>query len=91
MFELSVNYRSHNGIIKCAHEVVKLITKFWPHTIDTLHDERGLISGPKPVFFTGCADETFSFKKFFSDSEYVGPFWVPCLTLKLSFGKREAL
>ena len=75
-FQLVVNYRSHNGIVNCAHAVIKLITAFWPYSIDTLHAEQGLINGPKPVFFTGWTDETISFKPFFSDSKYVGSFWV---------------
>ncbi|KIM51667.1 hypothetical protein SCLCIDRAFT_33255 [Scleroderma citrinum Foug A] len=65
-FQLVVNYRSHNGIINCARAVVELITTFWPYTIDTLQSEHGLINGPKPVFFSGWADQTFPFKHFFS-------------------------
>jgi len=72
-FQLVVNYRSHNGIINCAHAVVELITMFWPYTIDTLQSEHGLISGPEPVFFTGWDDQTFPFKQLFSGLKYVFP------------------
>ncbi|KIM51664.1 hypothetical protein SCLCIDRAFT_33253 [Scleroderma citrinum Foug A] len=65
-FQLAVNYRSHNGIINCAHAVVELITMFWPYTIDTLQSEHGLISGSEPVFFTGWDDQIFPFKQLFS-------------------------
>ena len=44
---------------------------FWPYTIDTLQSERGLISGPEPVFFTGWDDQTFPFKQLFSGLKYV--------------------
>jgi hypothetical protein len=52
MFQLATNYRSHNGIVNCAHSVIKLITKFWPNAIDHLQPEKGIFSGVKPVFFT---------------------------------------
>jgi len=54
-FQLLTNYRSHNGIVKCAHSVVQLITTFWPYAIDILAEERGKLDadGIKPVFYTG--------------------------------------
>ncbi|KAG1864912.1 hypothetical protein F4604DRAFT_1683323 [Suillus subluteus] len=51
-FQLVTNYRSHNGIVNCAHSVIKLITKFWPNAIDHLQPERGMVDGVKPKFFT---------------------------------------
>jgi hypothetical protein len=53
LFSLSVNYRSHGGIVNCAQTVVETITHFWPGSIDVLEKERGLVDGPKPIFFTG--------------------------------------
>ncbi|KAG1841503.1 hypothetical protein F4604DRAFT_1961164 [Suillus subluteus] len=52
MFQLATNYRSHNGIVNCAHSVIELITKFWPNAIDHLQPEKGLVDGAQPVFFT---------------------------------------
>jgi hypothetical protein len=52
-FCLTVNYRSHTGIVDCAHSIVKLIDRYWPHSIDTLAQETGLIIGPPPIFLTG--------------------------------------
>ena len=52
-FQLSLNYRSHDGILRCANSLVKLIMSFWPHTIDRLDDEKGIVDGSKPVFFGG--------------------------------------
>ncbi|KAI6095427.1 hypothetical protein EV401DRAFT_1188199 [Pisolithus croceorrhizus] len=51
VFELTVNYRSHSGVVNCAQLVVKLITAFWADSIDTLRPERATLGGPKPVFF----------------------------------------
>ncbi|KAI6096327.1 hypothetical protein EDD16DRAFT_1879027 [Pisolithus croceorrhizus] len=66
VFELPINYRSHSGIVNCAQLVVKLVTDFWPDSIDKLQPERAMLGGPKPVFFVGWPDETFPFKPFFS-------------------------
>ncbi|KZT08921.1 uncharacterized protein LAESUDRAFT_675409 [Laetiporus sulphureus 93-53] len=63
-FQLAVNYRSHAGIVKCAHSVIELITKFWPHAIDNLAEERGIIEGLKPVFFTGWDEDSVRYEQF---------------------------
>ncbi|SJL05399.1 uncharacterized protein ARMOST_08766 [Armillaria ostoyae] len=51
MFQLAVNYRSHAGIVDCAHSVIDLITTFWEDSIDRLSPEMGIVDGFKPVFF----------------------------------------
>ena len=63
-FQLTINYRSHGGIVRCAHSVVQLITKFWPHAIDTLSEERGIVNGLKPVFFSGWDQDTVQYEQF---------------------------
>jgi hypothetical protein len=63
-FQLAVNYRSHGGIVNCAHSVIELITHFWPHTIDDLAQERGIVDGLKPVFFHGWDSETVGYEQF---------------------------
>ncbi|KAG2091484.1 uncharacterized protein F5147DRAFT_822994 [Suillus discolor] len=64
MFQLAINYRSHGGIVNCAHSVIELITKFWPNTIDNLRPERGVVDGLKPVFFTGWDKDTVRYEQF---------------------------
>ena len=71
-FQLAMNYRSHGGIVQCAHSVIELITEFWPYAIDVLSREKGVVDGSKPVFFSGWDSETV---------RYVGT-WLP-LPLKL--------
>ncbi|KAI6141017.1 hypothetical protein BKA82DRAFT_2656887, partial [Pisolithus tinctorius] len=66
VFELAVNYRSHGGIVNCAQLVVKLITDFWPESIDTLQPERAMLGGPKPVFLMRQGDEIFPYESFFT-------------------------
>jgi hypothetical protein len=57
-FHLTTNYRSHGGIVRCAHSVIELITNFWPYAIDVLSRERGVVDGSKPVFFSGWDSST---------------------------------
>lgn len=63
-FQLAINYRSHGGIVNCAHSVIELITKFWPETIDNLQPEKGVVDGLKPVFFTGWDKDTVRYEQF---------------------------
>ncbi|RXW11436.1 hypothetical protein EST38_g14419, partial [Candolleomyces aberdarensis] len=57
-FQLSVNYRSHGGIVRCATVVIESITHFWPYAIDSLAPEQGIVDGDKPVFFSGWDTNT---------------------------------
>lgn len=52
LFQLAVNYRSHAGIVDCAHSVIDLITEFWADSIDRLSAEMGIVDGFKPMFFS---------------------------------------
>ena len=63
-FSLSVNYRSHGGIVNCAQTVVETITHFWRDSIDVLERERGLVDGPKPIFFRGWQDGVVHYEQF---------------------------
>ncbi|THH16783.1 hypothetical protein EW146_g3905 [Bondarzewia mesenterica] len=65
-FQLLTNYRSHAGIVNCAHSIVELIANFWPYSIDKLDRETGLVDGIKPIFVDDW-DET-QFHKFFTES-----------------------
>ncbi|KAK0440837.1 hypothetical protein EV421DRAFT_1905200 [Armillaria borealis] len=50
-FQLTVNYRSHTGVVDCANSIIDLITMFWEDSIDRLSPEMGIVDGVKPVFF----------------------------------------
>ncbi|KAI0042885.1 hypothetical protein FA95DRAFT_1609833 [Auriscalpium vulgare] len=63
-FHLVTNFRSHGGIVKCAHSVIELITKFWPYTIDILPKEKGVVDGIKPVFFSGWDQDNVRYESF---------------------------
>ncbi|KIN94541.1 hypothetical protein M404DRAFT_380130 [Pisolithus tinctorius Marx 270] len=63
-FQLAINYRSHGGIVNCAHSVIELIARFWPNSIDSLQPERGVVDGLKPVFFTAWDKDTVRYEQF---------------------------
>ncbi|KAI6165391.1 hypothetical protein EDD17DRAFT_226022 [Pisolithus thermaeus] len=63
-FQLAINYRSHGGIVNCAHSVIELISHFWPNSIDSLQPEHGIVDGLKPVFFTGWDKDTVRYEQF---------------------------
>lgn len=61
-FQLLVNYRSHGGIVDCAHSTIELIKDFWPESIDILQREGALVAGSKPIFlseWTNAQEESF--------------------------------
>nr|GAT46622.1 predicted protein [Mycena chlorophos] len=69
-FQLTVNYRSHAGIVNCAHSVIEIITMFWPYAIDVLERERGTVDGLRPVFFTNFDEGNIAYEQFlFGDRE----------------------
>ncbi|KAJ7451097.1 hypothetical protein FB451DRAFT_1566339 [Mycena latifolia] len=69
-FQLTVNYRSHAGIVNCAHTVIEVITMLWPYAIDVLDRERGTVDGLRPVFFTGFDSGNVEYEQFlFGDRE----------------------
>lgn len=70
-FHLAVNYRSHGGIVDCASSVVQLISELFPHSIDRLNKETGLIDGPKPIFFSGWDRGVVRFEQFLRGETYV--------------------
>jgi tetratricopeptide (TPR) repeat protein len=63
-FQLVTNFRSHGGIVRCAHSVIMLITKFWPYAIDMLPEEKGIVNGIKPVFFSGWDQDNVRYESF---------------------------
>lgn len=56
-FQLTVNFRSHAGIVNCERSIVELLHRFWPYSIDALSSEEGIVDGHKPIIFTGVTGE----------------------------------
>ncbi|KAG8898993.1 hypothetical protein FRB99_007004 [Tulasnella sp. 403] len=57
-FELHVNYRSHRGIVNAAAELVTLMNRFFPSSIDCLTRETATVDGPEPMFITNRSDDS---------------------------------
>jgi len=55
---LTVNYRTHSGILNCASSVVDLMQKLFPETVDTdVPREQAHFSGPKPFLLPHSTTE----------------------------------
>ncbi|CAJ0759747.1 3823_t:CDS:10 [Entrophospora sp. SA101] len=67
LFEMNINYRSHNGILRLASSVIDLITQFFPESIDQMPRECGEVGGPQPIVFEGIDSEAFFFHDFSED------------------------
>ncbi|KAJ3213538.1 hypothetical protein HDU67_002786 [Dinochytrium kinnereticum] len=52
-FQLTRNYRSHDGILRLAASILDLIHTFFPNSIDNLARDIGAVDGPPPVCFLG--------------------------------------
>ncbi|KAG8528783.1 uncharacterized protein KY384_006471 [Bacidia gigantensis] len=53
-FNLSTNFRSHQGILNLAGLVMTMLWNGFPSFIDKLEPETGIMNGPKPVLFLRC-------------------------------------
>ena len=80
-FQLVTNFRSHGGIVRCAHSVIVLVTKFWPYVIDILPEEKGIVNGIKPVFFSGWDQDNVRYESFLFGTALVHAFSIGCLKL----------
>jgi len=49
LLQLATNYRSHNGILKCANVLVSLLVELFPTSVDRMRLEDSKKSGEKPV------------------------------------------
>ncbi|KAH7337929.1 hypothetical protein B0J17DRAFT_405385 [Rhizoctonia solani] len=81
LFHLSVNYRSHGGIVDCASAIVELVSELFPNSIDKLKKETGLIGGPRPTFFSGWEHSSIPIGQFLRDQDNV----------KVDFGAHQVI
>ena len=52
--DLTINFRSHSGILQLAASVIDLMKKFFPNSFDLLPEDRGMFPGPLPIFLQSC-------------------------------------
>ena len=55
--KLTVNYRTHNGILGCAANIVDVLLSIFPNSVDRLARDRGHFNGPKPQLLTETATD----------------------------------
>lgn len=58
--KLSVNYRTHNGILGAASEMVTLLLELFPSSVDQLKKDVGHFDGPRPVLLTDTTKDDLS-------------------------------
>ncbi|KDN35987.1 hypothetical protein RSAG8_11138, partial [Rhizoctonia solani AG-8 WAC10335] len=63
-FQLTVNFRSHNGIVQCAASIVQKLYELFPYSLDRMEPETGRSSGSLPVIFTDASSDIFLFEQF---------------------------
>ncbi|KAG9118849.1 hypothetical protein FRC07_006435, partial [Ceratobasidium sp. 392] len=70
-FELSVNFRSHGGIVRYAASLVELIYTLFPNSIDHMAPETARTPGPAPLLFISPDDDENTFVRYLLGSKPV--------------------
>jgi hypothetical protein len=52
--ELTINFRSHTGVLKLAASVIDLMKAFFPESFDRLPRDEGMFPGPSPIVLDSC-------------------------------------
>ena len=53
---LTINFRSHAGILQLAGSIIDLLQMFFKGSIDHLPADKGMFSGPTPVVLASCEE-----------------------------------
>ncbi|KAG8715180.1 hypothetical protein FRC09_016848, partial [Ceratobasidium sp. 395] len=67
-FELSVNFRSHGGIVRYAASLVELIYTLFPDSIDHMEPETARTPGPAPLLFISPNEGENAFVRYLQGS-----------------------
>lgn len=52
--KLTINYRSHSGILNLAQHVLRILEEHYPHSVDEVLSNNGMFPGPTPKFIKPC-------------------------------------
>ncbi|CAD8089119.1 unnamed protein product [Paramecium sonneborni] len=76
LFDLNINFRSHNQILQLANSVIRILEIFFPYKIDKLMKEISDLSGPKPIILQteDCLDLLSYIQEFFTNERKVVEF-----------------
>ncbi|XP_059624937.1 uncharacterized protein LOC132268175 [Cornus florida] len=58
IFNLTQNFRTHDGVLKLAQSVIELLYRFFPQSIDVLKPETSLIYGEAPILLESGNNES---------------------------------
>ncbi|XVE85519.1 hypothetical protein DITRI_Ditri17bG0097200 [Diplodiscus trichospermus] len=70
-FQLSQNFRTHDGVLRLAQSVIDLLYYFFPPFVDILRPETGLIYGEAPIWLE-CQNEDNAVVKIFGNNGNAG-------------------
>lgn len=68
-FELTVNFRSHGGIVRYAASLVELIYTLFPSSIDHMQPESAKTPGMAPLLFVSPVEDEASFVQYLLDQK----------------------
>jgi superfamily I DNA/RNA helicase len=69
-FLLNQNFRTHAGVLKLSQSIIELLSRFFPHSIDSLNPETSLIYGEAPVVLE-CGNRENAIVTIFGNSRHV--------------------
>ena len=52
--ELTINFRSHSGVLQLATSIIDLLKEYFQNSFDLLPEDHGMFPGPRPVFLQSC-------------------------------------
>ena len=52
--QLTINFRSHSGILQLAASIIDLLKEFFPNSFDCLPGDEGMFPGPIPAVLQSC-------------------------------------
>ena len=52
--KLTINFRSHSGVLKLAASVIDVLQEFFPNSFDCLPEDEGMFPGPTPTLLDSC-------------------------------------
>ncbi|WJX69972.1 hypothetical protein P8452_54132 [Trifolium repens] len=70
IFLLNQNFRTHAGVLKLSQSIIELLSRFFPHSIDSLKPETSLIYGEAPVVLE-CGNRENAIVTIFGNSRHV--------------------
>ena len=52
--QLTINFRSHSGILRLATSIIDILMEYFRNSFDCLPEDSGMFPGPSPIFLESC-------------------------------------